>query len=139
MEQTKISEVILSRLRKRDGTTRIAVVGASNDPSKYGNIIVRNLSGKGFMVLPVNPKEKEIAGLQAYPTVQNIEGKVDLVVFVTPPQVSMKVLEGIDSNVIDAVWFQDGSFDENVIEEAKKRFTYVVHNACVMMVTNWAS
>ena len=50
----------------RSTKTRIAVVGASNDPSKYGNIIVKNLMAHGYDVVPVNPKEATIAGLPAY-------------------------------------------------------------------------
>ena len=52
---------VIAILKDRSVATRIAVVGASNDPAKYGNVIVRNLHGKGYAVLPVNPKEREIA------------------------------------------------------------------------------
>ena len=44
--------------------TRIAVAGASSNPEKYGNKIVRNLLGKGYTVLPLNPREETIEGLK---------------------------------------------------------------------------
>ena len=59
---------VFERLRRRGPETRIAVVGASNDPAKYGNIIVRYLAAKGYTVLPVNPRQSEIAGLPAFRT-----------------------------------------------------------------------
>ena len=36
---------------------RIALVGASNDPAKFGNRIFRDLVAKGYAVWPVNPRE----------------------------------------------------------------------------------
>jgi len=41
----------------KDKNTSIALIGASNDPSKYGNKIFIDLTNKGFNVIPVNKKE----------------------------------------------------------------------------------
>jgi hypothetical protein len=54
-------EAARSLLRRT--TTRIAVVGASNSPSKFGNIIVKDLLRRGYTVVPVNLHETTIAGL----------------------------------------------------------------------------
>ena len=35
--------------------TTVAVVGATDSPSKYGSVIYRDLKLKGFAVYPVNP------------------------------------------------------------------------------------
>ena len=42
----------------KDKNKTIALVGASNDPTKYGNKILLNLKSKGFNVIPVNNKEE---------------------------------------------------------------------------------
>ena len=65
--QTSIPATVAAHLRNQTRATRIAVLGASNNPEKYGNVIVRDLDRKGYTVLPINPKEPEIAGLTAYP------------------------------------------------------------------------
>jgi len=36
----------------------IALVGASNDPKKYGNKILLDLISKGYNVAPINNKEE---------------------------------------------------------------------------------
>jgi len=41
-----------------DKNTSIALIGASNDPSKYGNKIFIDLTNKGFHVIPVNKKRR---------------------------------------------------------------------------------
>ena len=60
----------------------IAVVGASSNPAKAGFVAIRNMREKGYggAVYPVNPKEKEILGYPCSPSLQEVEGQVDLVV-----------------------------------------------------------
>jgi len=135
--QTRIPDHIQSLLRRKDRGTRIAVVGASANPEKYGNIIVKNLSAKGYEVLPVNPREKVIEGLTVYKDVASVPRPIHLVNFVTPPAVTLSVLQEIASQGIEAVWFQEGSDDEKVLEYAKAHFPTVIHGACIMVVTSW--
>ncbi len=37
-----------------EGDPVIAIVGASDNPAKYGNRIYRDLKGKGYRVYPIN-------------------------------------------------------------------------------------
>ena len=114
--------------------TRIAVVGASNDPSKYGNIIVNNLKGHGYVVFPVNPKADTIAGLPAYRSLADVPKPVDIVDVVTPPAVTRKVLEDAAAAGLPLVWLQDGSFDDAVLADAKAAHFKTVHHACIMVI-----
>ena len=120
-------------LRRKTPATRIAVVGASNEPSKFGNIIVRNLAAQGYTVLPVNPREKEIAGLPAYPDLASVPGPVHLVDVVTPPAVTRGVLEEAARLGLPAVWLQDGSYDAAALEVAARAPFKTVYEACIMV------
>lgn len=128
-------EEVLGLLKRRTAETRIAVVGASNSPEKYGNIIVRNLMGKGFTVLPVNPRESQVAGLTAYPNLRELPKPVHVVDIVTPPAVTLSVLHEATECGIDAVFLQDGSFDDSVLAYAATAPFKTVYNACIMVVT----
>ena len=128
---------VFAILRRRGPETRIAVVGASNDPAKYGNIIVRNLAGKGYTVLPVNPKEKEIAGLPAYADLASVPGPIHIVDVVTPPSVTKGVLAEAARLGLPAVWLQDGSFDNTVLEVAASAPFKTVYQACIMVAANF--
>ena len=124
-------------LRNKSSATRIAVVGASNDPHKYGNVIVRNLAAKGYTVLPVNPREKEIAGLRAYPDLASVPGPVHLVDVVTPPHVTRQVLEEAARLGLPAVWLQDGSYDDASLAVAAAAPFKTVYEACIMVASNF--
>lgn len=64
----------------------VAVVGASAKPGKIGHTILNNVisSGYGGKIFPINPKEKEIAGLKAYVSVSEVPQQVDLAVIAVP-------------------------------------------------------
>ena len=100
-----IPDAVVDVLRRKGEDDRIVVLGASTNPDKYGNKIVKNLVSKGYPVVPVNPKEPEVEGLVAYPSVPDVVGPVALVNFVVPPAVSKTVLEAIKELDVGAVWF----------------------------------
>ncbi|OGP59316.1 MAG: hypothetical protein A2V67_15780 [Deltaproteobacteria bacterium RBG_13_61_14] len=66
----------------------IAFVGASNNMNKWGFLILHNLIMGGYEgpVYPVNPKEKNILGLPAYPSVAAIPHPVDQAIFTIPAE-----------------------------------------------------
>ena len=51
----------IASLLHRDDTT-IAIVGATDDPAKYGSVIYRDLKHKGFEVFAVNPNRDTVDG-----------------------------------------------------------------------------
>ncbi len=67
----------------------IAIVGASRERTKLGNVIYRNCTAFGYRgkVFAVNPKAKRIEGKRAYPNLQALPQRVDLVIVVTPAAV----------------------------------------------------
>ncbi|MDD3718394.1 MAG: CoA-binding protein [Actinomycetota bacterium] len=69
----------------------IAMIGASNVPSKWGSFLLINLLAGGYPrenIYPVNPKENEIHGLTAYPSIAALPVVPDLA-FVTTPAVTV--------------------------------------------------
>jgi predicted CoA-binding protein len=118
----------------RSTATRIAVVGASNDPGKYGNIIVRNLMEQGYQVIPVNPADTTVAGLPAYRALAEVPKPVHIVDVVTPPAVTRGVLAEAAAAGIGLVWLQDGSFDDAVLADTAVAPFATVHHACIMVV-----
>ena len=55
--------MVLQKLEQEN--VKIALVGASNDKSKFGNRIYRDLRSKGYNVVPINPKDENIEGDKA--------------------------------------------------------------------------
>ena len=126
---------VFDALRTKGPGTRIAVVGASSHPEKYGNIILRNLQAKGYTVLPVNPRETEIEGLPVYRSLREVPGPVHVVSVVTPPPATLKVLEDAAALGLPHVFLQDGSYDQPVLDYAATAPFKTAYDACIMVVT----
>jgi len=77
-----------TRLDKMFFPKSVAVVGASDIPVKWGNLILTSILGWRYegKVFPVNAKKDTILGLKSYPSLRDIPEDVDLAVFAIPAQ-----------------------------------------------------
>ncbi len=112
---------------------KFAVVGATDNPEKYGHQILVNLKNRGYEVYPVNPRLKEIEGLKCYATLSELPEKVDVVDFVVPPKATEAIIKECVELGLDRIWLQPGSESENAISLCEKHQLKVVHSVCVMM------
>lgn len=83
----------------------VALIGASNTPGSWGHGIMRHLlTSDRRKIYPVNPKAAEVLGIQAYDSVVNIPGLVDLaVIAVSAPQVPAVIRQCAQKGVRAAV------------------------------------
>ncbi|MFC1434939.1 acetate--CoA ligase family protein [Streptacidiphilus sp. N1-3] len=88
---------ILESMERLMKPRAIAVIGASAEPGKIGNSVMRNLVDGGFAgeIYPVNPKADEILGRKAYPSVLDVPGEVDVAVFAVPARFVPAALEEV--------------------------------------------
>jgi len=93
---------------------KIAIVGASKDPKKYGNIILKDLLKKGFEVYPVNPKYDEIDDIKCYKSVRELPRDVDVIVFVVPPEKGIEVAKEAIEAGFRRLWFQPGAESDDI-------------------------
>lgn len=106
----------------------VAIVGASNNRWRINYHLVGNLINLGYKgkIYPVNPKEKEIAGLKAYPSVRQLPESVDLAVIGVSQARTVKVLQACAAKGIKRVTIIAGGFSEtgangNKIQEQMAR------------------
>ena len=102
------TDTALSRML---GARRVAVVGASSDPRKFGGVLLRSIISGGFSgeLFPVNPRAERIADLRCYPTVSDIPGTLDLVVIMVPAAgVAAELTKAADKGVAGAIVISGG-------------------------------
>src|SRR5438552_13685875 len=95
----------------------VAVIGASNDRSRYGNMAVRAFRRAGYRVYPVNPTEPEIEGLKAYPTIKDVPAGLDTVTIYVRPAVLVKLLPDIAEKGCTDLWLNPGTSSDTVLAE----------------------
>ncbi|MFJ9419058.1 acetate--CoA ligase family protein [Streptomyces sp. NPDC101227] len=88
---------ILAAMRRLMQPRSVAVIGASNEPGKIGNSVMRNLLEGGFPgeIHPVHPRADDILGRKAYTSVMDVPGEVDVAVFAIPAPLVPAALEEV--------------------------------------------
>ena len=126
--------MVLQKMKEQN--VRIALIGASNDSSKFGNQIYLDLRNKGYHIVPINPKEKEIEGDKAYASIDMMDSLPDIVNFVVPPQIAIKVAQKAINLGITHLWFQPGSESDELEELLRENhdIKYLI-NSCIMVET----
>jgi predicted CoA-binding protein len=98
----------------------IAIIGASTNRSKYGNIAVRAYRDKGWTVYPVNPRAESIEGLRCYASIREVPRPVDRVSLYLPPKFVLEELDAIAEAQPSEVWLNPGTESEEVLDQAKQ-------------------
>ncbi|MFH0865744.1 MAG: CoA-binding protein [Bacteroidota bacterium] len=73
----------------------IAVIGASSDRKKFGNVILRFFKDRGFIFFPVNPGVKEIEDIKCFPDTKSLPHTVKDVVFTSKPEITEVLIKRI--------------------------------------------
>jgi uncharacterized protein len=97
----------------------VAVIGASSNRQKFGNRAVRAFQQQGYTVIPINPHETNVEGLQTYASVLDVPGPVDMASFYVPPDVGEQVIEEIAKKGITEVWLNPGAESDALVARAR--------------------
>jgi len=99
----------------------IAVIGASDDLTKPGGLLVRNILLRGYegALLPVNPKRDSVQGVRAYPSVQSLPVAPDLAFIAIPAPAVRQSLQQLAERGARAIVVLSNGFGE-VSEEGKE-------------------
>lgn len=99
---------------------RVMIIGASNDRSKFGNKAVRAYQRQGETVLPVNPNESRIEGVDVYANVRDVPGPIDRALFYVPADVGLTVIDDLaQRGDVGEVWLNPGAESDALIAKAK--------------------
>lgn len=128
-DETRFDEAVKTFLSAR----AFALVGASNNQAKYGNIIFRDLVSKGYRVVPVNPSEKEIEGVACVPDVASLPDFIRFMNVVIPPARSLALVAPAVKKGIQIAWFQPGSYDATVVAECERLGLLAIYGPCIMV------
>jgi len=111
----------------------IAVIGVSQDTSKWGRKVYEALKRNGYKVYPVNPKHEFIGEDKCYSSLSAIPERPTFVITVVPPKVTERVVEECEKLGIKRVWMQPGSESEKAINYCNPHGITVTHHACIVV------
>jgi predicted CoA-binding protein len=108
----------------------VAIIGASRDRTKYGNLAVREHVARGDQVFPINPNAKTVEGLRAYARLRDVPiDRIKRIALYVPATIGVSLLQEIADKRPDEVWVNPGSESEALLAEAT-RLQLPVIQAC---------
>ena len=119
-------------LREILSNERVAVVGCSTTPGKAAHDVPKYLLEHGYDIVPVNPHADEVFGREAYDSLADVPGDIDIVNVFRPSE----ELEGIVSEVLErdgvgVLWTQLGIKDRQATDRAEEAGVRVVEDMCI--------
>jgi uncharacterized protein len=109
----------------------IAVVGASDKPSRDSYSIMNFLSNHQYHVIPVNPNYPSVLGNKCYPSLLDVKEQIDIVdIFRRPDQV-LQVVEDAIHIKAKTVWMQLGAYSEHAAKKAAHAGLNVISHRCI--------
>ncbi|HJS20281.1 MAG TPA: CoA-binding protein [Anaerolineales bacterium] len=119
-----MKEILLS-------TKTIASVGLSSNQEKESYWIAAYLKEQGYQVIPVNPTASEILGEKAYPDLESVPQKIDVVQVFRRPEDVPPIVEDAIKVGAKVVWMQEGIVHEGAAQKAREAGLQVVMDACM--------
>ena len=110
----------------------VAIIGASNDETKLGGMLVKNMLNAGYKgkLYPINPKGGEIMGLKAYTNVTEVGQPIELAVVAVKNTFVVQAVKdcaaaGVKCMSILSAGFKEDSpqgaeMEKELVAEAKK-------------------
>lgn len=111
-----------------------AVVGANQDPEKYGNRIYRKLKARGYETYAVNPMYETIDGDRCYKDLASLPKLPEVIDMVVSPKRGKPILEEAARLGIKYVWLQPGTYDDELMKLVGELGLEAVQ-ACVLVAT----
>jgi hypothetical protein len=123
----------MGSIRELLGTARvIAVAGLSSKRSRPSFGVSQYMQRAGYRIIPVNPGETEVLGEKAYPSLDAVPEKIDIVnIFRRSEFVPEIVDQAIQAGAL-AVWMQEGVIHEEAAAKARAAGLTVVMDRCIL-------
>ncbi len=114
-----------------ENTESIAVIGLSPKPERDSYRVSDYLQKKGYRIIPVRPKQKEILGEKAYSSLDDVEEPVDIVdVFRSSDQIMPHVQEALRKKP-KVFWMQLGIENEEAARFLVDAGIDVIMDKCI--------
>lgn len=112
-----------------------AVAGASQNRSKYGNIVFRAIIASGRTVYPLNPHAVEVEGIPAFASIADLPVVPESLSIVTPPHVTRQVIQQAIAAGVKNIWMQPGAEDSEGSQAARDAGLNVIDDGSCILVS----
>jgi uncharacterized protein len=112
-------------------TKTIAVVGASENPSKAAHGVPAYLHREGYRIIPVNPRGGQMFGEQVRTSLSDIGEPVDVVDVFRPDDETPDVARQAAAIGAKVLWLQEGIHSDEALRIAEEAGMTFISDTCM--------
>ena len=131
VNSSRFATTAFDRLRILESYRHVAMVGLSANPFRPSHFAAIYLRAEGYDVIPVNPRETQILGLQCYPSLRDIPCRVEVVDIFRERAAVPAIVEEAIAIGAKVIWMQLGVIHEEAAEQARQAGLEVVMDRCM--------
>jgi len=109
----------------------IAIVGASNNPERASNGIMKFLMKNNYNCFPVNPNEEEVLGVKAYKTLSEVPEKIDIVDVFRRSEAAADIVREASALNPGFIWLQENVYSEDAENIASENNIPIIMDKCI--------
>jgi len=109
----------------------IAVVGLSSNPMRPSYGVTEYMQSSGYHIIPVNPNETDVLGEKAYPSLEDIPEKIDIVDVFRRAESTPSIADSSVRIGARLLWLQQGISNEDAASRAEAGGLGVVMDRCM--------
>ena len=114
------------------------VAGASSNPRKFGNKVLRCYMQHDRRAIPVNPNESEIEGITCVANIADLSAEVKSISMITPPKVTEQLVLLAIAKGIENIWMQPGAESPAAIALCRPHnITVIADGSCLLVVLGY--
>jgi uncharacterized protein len=110
----------------------IAVVGLSSSRARASYGVSQYMQSAGYRIIPVNPNEQQVLGEKAYPRLEDVPEKIDVVNVFRRSEFVPEIVDAAIRKGARAIWMQEGVADEAAAQRARDAGLFVVMDSCIL-------
>jgi uncharacterized protein len=114
---------------------KLALFGATNIKSEFGNTAYRELKERGFTVYPVNSRLTTVGGDHCYPDLKSLpeDKRISMILITSLPSVTDQIVRDAISLGFEHIWIQLGSETPGAIKLLTDEGINVIYGQCILM------
>lgn len=130
---TKKQKASLDQIKQFMAQKNMAIVGVSRDSKKFGNTVLKELKGKGYILFPIHPELKEVEGLKCYPSVESIPKQATSIFICTKPDKTIGIVKETIAHGIKHIFLQQGAQNDEAVAYALEKGANIIPHKCMLM------
>jgi predicted CoA-binding protein len=124
---------LIAEIKEFLAPKKMAIVGASRNPKKFGGVIFADLVKKGYELYPVHPAASDIQGIPCHASLAEVDRSVEMVYVVTPRKETLAIVKQAVECGAKMIWLQQGSDTPEAVELARSNNIPVIAGKCMFM------